>query len=392
MVGVSAFGAEVASPQEGAILVDSTGVTQKATISGNRLVLEPDPVGIETVADGATIVGNRIEGSFAGIKTRGADPNRGNLIQGNVIENADVFGIRLFNDSNVVIGNTIFNPGHSGVVSEGGNHNRIGGDLAAEENEITGSGGEGAIIIAGLEAQRNEVAANHGSGNEQAFLSLFPQSSSEKLNGGIEPPVFGTVLQSSAAGTAKPGATVRIFRKATAEAGELASLLAVVVADGSGNWKATFTQVPVGTRVAATATSDAGTPEGGTSEVSAPKTVAADPVVPVVPVDNGGGAAPPAAVPPIAPPTTPPAVAPKTKLGKGPTKFAAGTPAKFAFSSSVAGSRFQCKLDKGKFKKCRSPQKYKGLKVGNHSFQVRAVGPTGLVDKTPAKRSFTVVE
>ena len=186
------------------------------------------------VADGATIVGNRIEGSFAGIKTRGADPNRGNLIQGNVIENADVFGIRLFNDSNVVIGNTIFNPGHSGVVSEGGNHNLIGGDLAAEENEITGSGGEGAIIISGLEAQRNEVAANHGSGNEQAFLSLFPQSSSEKLNGGIEPPVFGAVLQSSAVGTAQPGATVRIFRKATAEAGELASLLAVVVvADGS---------------------------------------------------------------------------------------------------------------------------------------------------------------
>ena len=87
----------------------------------------------------------------------------------------------------------------------------------------------------------------------------------------------------------------------------------------------------------------------------------------------------------------PPASVPNTKLGqggpKGPTNK---TKATFRFSATVAGSIFHCKLDKKPWKVCKSPKTYSGLKEGRHSFKVRAVGASGLIDPTPAKRSFKV--
>src|SRR5262249_8125412 len=59
---------------------------------------------------------------------------------------------------------------------------------------------------------------------------------------------------------------------------------------------------------------------------------------------------------------------PQTKLPKPPPKKAALRPARFAFSADQPGSTFQCKLDRGPFKSCRSPFKHK-VKPGRHSFQ-----------------------
>ena len=56
---------------------------------------------------------------------------------------------------------------------------------------------------------------------------------------------------------------VRIFSKASAEPGELGALLAVVNADATGAWAATYAKQPVGTLVTATQTSDAGTAGSG---------------------------------------------------------------------------------------------------------------------------------
>jgi hypothetical protein len=58
--------------------------------------------------------------------------------------------------------------------------------------------------------------------------------------------------------------------------------------------------------------------------------------------------------------------------------------------SSESGSSFECKLDKKKFKPCRSPKKYKKLKPGKHLFQVRAKHG-GQTDPTPAKKKFKVL-
>ena len=64
--------------------------------------------------------------------------------------------------------------------------------------------------------------------------------------------------------------------------------------------------------------------------------------------------------------------------------------AKFTFTGSGGSGKlsFECKLDRGTFKSCRSPQFYKSLKLGGHKFEVRAVDTTGAEDPTPAKVSF----
>jgi hypothetical protein len=76
---------------------------------------------------------------------------------------------------------------------------------------------------------------------------------------------------------------------------------------------------------------------------------------------------------------------PKVKAKKGKAKV------KFTFSATVAGATFQCKLDKRAFTSCASPKFYR-VKRGKHKFSVRAVGPGGVVDPTPASFSFKVIK
>jgi hypothetical protein len=80
----------------------------------------------------------------------------------------------------------------------------------------------------------------------------------------------------------------------------------------------------------------------------------------------------------------------ETILGKRPTGTIHARRVTFRFNSTVAGSTFQCKLDEKTFRSCSSPQTYKGLAEGKHTFKVRAIGPTGLVDPTPGVRKFRV--
>lgn len=94
--------------------------------------------------------------------------------------------------------------------------------------------------------------------------------------------------------------------------------------------------------------------------------------------------------PPPPPPPTPPAT-PETAIAK--TVISQQTRlARFLFSSTVVGSTFQCKLDKGEFKPCSSPRAYKHLKPGRHAFRVRAVGPSGLLDESAAIGRFAIAE
>jgi hypothetical protein len=89
--------------------------------------------------------------------------------------------------------------------------------------------------------------------------------------------------------------------------------------------------------------------------------------------------------------TTPPP-APNTILGAHP-KATIKTKkkkvkVKFGFSSDIAGSTFECKLDKGAYAPCASPKAYK-VKLGSHVFNVRAKS-AGVVDPTPATFRFKV--
>ncbi|HEX7293727.1 MAG TPA: hypothetical protein VF259_04210 [Solirubrobacterales bacterium] len=85
-------------------------------------------------------------------------------------------------------------------------------------------------------------------------------------------------------------------------------------------------------------------------------------------------------------------VNPNGRIGKHPKKRTRSRRAKFSFSSSEPGSRFQCKLDRKPFRSCRSPRTYRKLKLGRHTFKVRAVSPTGLADPTPAIFRWKILE
>jgi hypothetical protein len=85
--------------------------------------------------------------------------------------------------------------------------------------------------------------------------------------------------------------------------------------------------------------------------------------------------------------TTPP----DTSISSGPSATTTATTASFSFVSSEAGSSFGCKLDKGKWSRCRSPRSYAGLATGSHQLSVRAHDGAGNVDPTPATWSWTVV-
>ena len=84
--------------------------------------------------------------------------------------------------------------------------------------------------------------------------------------------------------------------------------------------------------------------------------------------------------------------APNTIIDSGPSGSTAQTTALFTFSSTEAGSTFECQLDGGGYSSCTSPANYPGLAVGSHTFDVRATDPSGNVDASPASRSWTIVQ
>jgi len=79
--------------------------------------------------------------------------------------------------------------------------------------------------------------------------------------------------------------------------------------------------------------------------------------------------------------------APNTKLGSVKIKKRNVT---IKFSSDQSGSTFLCKLDKGKFAKCKSPKKYKNLKPGKHKFEVKATNAQGVADPSPTVKKFKI--
>jgi hypothetical protein len=410
-IGIAPDGTESASPENVGIGLCDSGVTRPVEVTGNRMSLSPDAIGIESDGGKAQITGNAIQGSFAGISTTTAAEGEGNVISSNAITEPDVYGIRILDDSNVVTGNTIAKSGKYGIlIEEGGEHNQIGANFAGDVNTITEAGFApegGAIVIEGEESSRNEIAANTGFGNVGPFIQLNGRSSGEIPNG-IEPPTITAALQSTASGTGEPFAIVRIFIKASAEPGELGALVSSVSVSPEGKWSAPYIKVPVGTLIAATQTSQSETPQAGTSEVSAPIAAVADPVKPEEPEkeEKGGGGGsggggtggdgqssgsssnPGSSTtpPPVAPP---PPVRPTAKITKDPKKSSSATTATFRFTATpAAGATFECKLDAAKWAKCKSPRTYRRLEPGRHSFQVRATVPGAPASK-PTKFQFT---
>jgi hypothetical protein len=80
---------------------------------------------------------------------------------------------------------------------------------------------------------------------------------------------------------------------------------------------------------------------------------------------------------------------PETSITAHPKKRTRRARSRFAFTSTVPGSTFECSLDGKPFVTCASPDAFK-VKRGKHSFSVRARGPLGNADSTPATAGWRV--
>lgn len=64
---------------------------------------------------------------------------------------------------------------------------------------------------------------------------------------------------------------------------------------------------------------------------------------------------------------------PAPRITARPAAWTAARTARFAFTDSQRGVRFQCSLDGSRFRACQSPVTYRGLASRRHTFRVRAV-------------------
>jgi hypothetical protein len=86
---------------------------------------------------------------------------------------------------------------------------------------------------------------------------------------------------------------------------------------------------------------------------------------------------------------------PDTTITGGPSNPSFSGSATFTFTATP-GERgiggFACRLDGGPFETCSSPQTYRGLSRGAHTFEVRAIDTEGFVDLSPASSSWTITD
>jgi CSLREA domain-containing protein len=81
----------------------------------------------------------------------------------------------------------------------------------------------------------------------------------------------------------------------------------------------------------------------------------------------------------------------ETMIDSGPPATTESRDATFIFSASKpSGATFECGLDGAAFASCVSPVEYRGLRLGSHTFAVRAIDSVGNVDPTPESYTWTI--
>jgi len=114
-------------------------------------------------------------------------------------------------------------------------------------------------------------------------------------------------------------------------------------------------------------------------------------------IGSGGGPAPIPPTPTIPPAPEPSAPTPETTINGRPPAQTPDQVVQFRFAGRMpgqinpsAGITFGCRLDGGAFAPCTSPFTTKRLALAAHTFEVRAVNASGVVDPTPAAFTFQV--
>jgi hypothetical protein len=88
-------------------------------------------------------------------------------------------------------------------------------------------------------------------------------------------------------------------------------------------------------------------------------------------------------------------IAPRTRITMAPGSKTRRRKAVFRFadvSGDPTGTKFECKLDRRKWRACYSPFKVKGLGYSRHTIKIRATDAVGNAEAKAVKRSFKVVK
>jgi hypothetical protein len=99
---------------------------------------------------------------------------------------------------------------------------------------------------------------------------------------------------------------------------------------------------------------------------------------------------PPVPTPTVTPSPTPPDTTPPRTSLRRPKLNHRKRKATFRFAAGESGAKFLCKIDRKKYKPCRSPKVYRNLKPGKHVFRVKARDRAGNVDRTPVVKRFRI--
>ncbi len=183
----------------------------------------------------------------SGIQLRGSEDA---TVDSNTIGNATDTGAIALNGAqgSEIVGNTIgpdpslanaqwgiWVQAFNGVLPTTGTS--IGGDDAGAENVISNSA-DGAIGIQGGVNDANQVLRNTGTGNDGLFIDLGADGpgATTGVNEDIQPPAIAAATPSAVSGTGQPGATVRLFSKASSAPGEVASFAGQATVAGDGTW------------------------------------------------------------------------------------------------------------------------------------------------------------
>lgn len=95
---------------------------------------------------------------------------------------------------------------------------------------------------------------------------------------------------------------------------------------------------------------------------------------------------------PGTPPSDPESPPLRLRLSSRPRAVSTSRTARFVFAVNRAGAGFRCRLDRGRYLPCKSPQVYRKLKPGRHVFAVVATGPGGAIEGTPVKFIWKVLK
>jgi hypothetical protein len=253
------------------------------------------------------------------------------------------------------------------------------------------------------EADIYERAYDLGLGVEVTRLVSTGNDAGLQL-GPAAPELKGTTPESPAAATepaifgqAKSGSAIKIYANAECSGEPVATGTAAELAEPGIS-----VSVAAGTMSSFWATAEA---EGFTSLCSSPVSYTQKSVVdPPPPPPSGGegssasgggsaGAGEGQARPPVKTHDGIAYVAPLTRITFSPSSKTRQRRPVFRFTDSTGqpGTRFSCRLDRGRWKSCGSPTKTPRLKPGRHVFRVKAVNAVGTSEDRPASRAFKVV-